>query len=230
MPRRPPSSADSSRPYTAGGFRPSNAVAAGGFDRDPQYTYSIDEEEEEEESDAEDLFAFLPPSTADQEQQYQQHTQSQLISSPGRQADLDQMFSVSVPPSDAAYISPPPPTFDPYARYPGDSAMGSSNPHSPYHSQPPVESPPSTDSQQHGADNPYQMRRFNRTASSATRASGVNSREVHVALPSTFHRRFEEEDGARSHGKQRSSITDTRRGTSMTPSMMEEDSQDGSVK
>ncbi|KIM35306.1 hypothetical protein M413DRAFT_350178 [Hebeloma cylindrosporum] len=66
--RRPPSSAVP-RPTTSAAGRPTTAA---GFSHQPQYFgnthYEVDYEEEyEEESEDEDVFAFLPPTTADQE-------------------------------------------------------------------------------------------------------------------------------------------------------------------
>ncbi|KAG2358089.1 hypothetical protein BDR07DRAFT_1489857 [Suillus spraguei] len=83
MSGRPTSSAGGSRPFTASAFRTSSArppTSAGAFDRDHQYTYdnAYIEEEEEEESDTEDLFAFLPPSTADQERDLEKQRAADL--------------------------------------------------------------------------------------------------------------------------------------------------------
>ena len=239
MPHRPLSSAGEHRPQTASGLHPiaNQSIPVEGFDHDPQYTYSIEEDEEDEESDAEDLFAFLPPSTADQEQQYQQHTNSQLANSPKHQFNTEGMFAVSLPPSQASPISPPPPIFDPSARYRADSAVGPSGIHLPL-SPLPVESPPSTGSQQHhqNTDGAYQMRRVKQpTTHSASaenrpsRTSAISSREVHVALPSPLRKSVEEES---THGGKHRSMTtaDTYSGASFTPSMLEQDSREGSVK
>ena len=247
MPRRPTSSAASSRPHTAGAFRPTTANQSfvPGFDHDPQYAYDIDEEEEEEEeeSDAEDLFAFLPPSTADQEQQRQDHTKSQAeFHDPDlthHQPNFDQMFAASVPygstPGSAAIppITPLQPAYDPYARYPADTTVGPSTLHFPLN-LPPPQSPPSTGSV--SRDDPYQMRRMNatNTASSDTRRSGLNSREVHVALPGQLGKSIEEGYEVRPfNGKHRSSTamtSDTLSGMSLSPSMMDIESREGSVK
>lgn len=242
MPRRPTSSAGSSRPYTAGAFRPTtaNQSFAPGFDHDPQYAYDIDEEEEEEEeSDTEDLFAFLPPSTADQEQQRQEHTESQAqLHDPDlkrHEPDFDQLFAASVPYATASGsaaippITPLQPTYDPYARFPAGATVSPSTSHIP-----PPQSPPSTSSV--SRDDPYQMRRVNatHTASSGTRQSGVSSREVHVALPGQLEKSIEEGYGVRPpHGKHRSSTGmtgDTMSGMSLSPSMLDDDSREGSVK
>jgi hypothetical protein len=177
------------------------------------------------------LFAFLPPSTADQEKQRQEHTNSQQSHEPKHQLDSDQPFAVSLPPPQAFPISPPP-TFDPFARYPADSAIGPSGTLSPL-SRLPVESPPSTGSQYQAPDGAYPMHRVKSPTTHSTstgtrpsRTSGVSSREVHVALPSPLDRSIG--DGSM-HDKHRSStIADTASGASLTPSMMEEDSREGS--
>ena len=233
MPHRPQSSAGDSRPYTAGGFRPPTAnpsIPDESFHHNPQYTYSIEEEEEDDESDAEDLFAFLPPSTADQEKQRQEHTDSQQPDKPKFKPDNDQPFAVSLPPAQTLPMSPPP-AFDPFARYPADSGVGPSIAHSPL-SRLPVESPPSTGSQDQPSDGAYQMSRFNpptaHSASTGTRpsrTSGISSREVHVSLPSPLEKSIEE--GSTRDKHRTSTIADT---SSLTPSMMEQDSREGSVK
>lgn len=107
MPRPPSSSAQ--RPPTSTGAQ----------HHTQQYTYDYDNEEEdlEEESDAEDVFAFLPPSTADQEQHHYL-TQDDPLQTP---------------------IAYPSPTFDPHARFPADTPLAGT-------SYPPPISPPSTES------------------------------------------------------------------------------------
>lgn len=204
----------------------------GGYDdREPQYTYGIDEdEEEEEESDAEDLFAFLPPSTADQEQQHQEHTQTQAAAK--YEPDYNDLFAATLPLHEGA-ITHPASTFDPHARYPADFTMGpsTSTPVSHYRSNLPVESPPSTDSQ-NPSDDPYRLRRVNGPpqTQSSTRASAMSSRglDIDTSYEKTVHSGY----GRRpSHGKHRSStLADTISGVSYTPSMMENDSREGSVK
>ena len=135
MQGRPPSS----RPSTSA--RPTTA-----FDRDQfqhhqqclqqQQPHDIEEQEYEEESDDEDVFAFLPPSTADREQQ-----------------------STSQSPFTFAIVPYPEPTFDPWGRQNPISPPLPAAPippsiycipsqthsHSHPYNQPPV-SPPSTDS------------------------------------------------------------------------------------
>ncbi|KAF7969963.1 hypothetical protein HWV62_25516 [Athelia sp. TMB] len=231
MPRRPTSSAGgSARPYTSGGFRPSTAnhgMDPGAYDHEPQYTYGIEEDEEEEESDTEDLFAFLPPSTADQQQQHQEHTQSQAAKF---EPNYDDLFAATLP-AQQTVITPPAPTFDPYARYPGDSTIGPSSLASLYHPTAPVESPPSTDSQT-PHDDPYRMRRIHGQppTTSTTRVSGISSRELHVGLPSSPEKTAEEGYMVGRHGKKSSTLADTFSGISFSPSMMDNDSREGSVK
>ena len=134
MQGRPPSS----RPSTSA--RPTTA-----FDRDQfqhqqqclqqQQPHEIEEQEYEEESDDEDVFAFLPPSTADREQQ-----------------------STSQSPFTFAVVPYPEPTFDPWGRqYPISPPPAApippsihgipsqTHPHPYPYNQPPA-SPPSTDS------------------------------------------------------------------------------------
>ncbi|KAJ8474454.1 hypothetical protein ONZ45_g15948 [Pleurotus djamor] len=128
---RPPT-ADSQRPYTSAGGRP--VTSAGAFDRDAQYTYSQEWTLEEEESDVEDdLFAFGPPSTADQQgnprqefqqQQHQLYAQSfDPVYQPAQQQQvLSAPKDVGSSPPAPAYPSP---TFDPNARYPADTMAAS---------------------------------------------------------------------------------------------------------
>lgn len=232
MSLRPETSAGDARPQTSSGFPPT--ATGGGFDYDPQYTYSIEEEEEDDESEAEDLFAFLPPSTADQEKQHQEHTDSQQATDPAKvQPDYEELFAASLPPPQELPI-PPPPALDPYARYPVDSTIGPSTAHSPV-SRLPVESPPSTGtgSQPHALDGAYPMHRMSHppthSVSTRTRTSGVSSREVHIELPAPLETSID--TGFTSPGKHRSStIADTTSAASLTPSMLEQDSRDGSVK
>lgn len=190
----------SSRPYTASGrphtARPSTASEHGPyFDYQPQYTpysqeYSIEEEEEEDdESEAEDVFAFGPPSTADA---------------------APRPSSPSTAPLASPTVSFPPATFDPHAPYPSYNAAGPSSLHTrhPYPTSPQVESPPSTES--NPTDDPYRLRnlvhpetsptattRTSRTGTVQTGRSGVSSavssREVHVSLPRAKDRIEEEQ-------------------------------------
>ncbi|KAG1824408.1 uncharacterized protein BJ212DRAFT_523243 [Suillus subaureus] len=189
MSGRPTSSAGGSRPFTASAFRTSSArppTSAGAFDRDHQYTYdnAYIEEEEEEESDTEDLFAFLPPSTADQQRDVEKQRAADLSRiSP----DYANVFANTVP-SDAPPLVYPAPTFDPWSRFSSEAA-GPSRLFPVPISQVPVESPPSTASNQ-GASDPYRMRRLSTALSGTTnthpsRPSIPNSRQIRVSLTSS---------------------------------------------
>ncbi|KAI9441446.1 hypothetical protein H4582DRAFT_1383701 [Lactarius indigo] len=118
-----PATSRSGRPTTSGSLDPS-------IDRDPQYTYSQEYslEDQDDESDDEDVFAFLPPSTA-------QPSQSPSLPSPVQSLPLSQLpppqlsfpqqhfpASLPSPASPPPPFSPvadpliyPPPTFDPHA-------------------------------------------------------------------------------------------------------------------
>lgn len=231
MSRRPPSTAASSnRPYTSAGIRP---PTAGIFDRDPQYTYSLDEEDDDESED-EDVFAFLPPSTAEQQQQRlheEQQLQHQQDHHPNPARPIlkpspDPIFAND--PSRDTSIPFPSPTFNPHARFPADSPPG---PHFPY--LPPPQTPPSTESHSHSQDDPYRMRRINTVNSAHNTGTGTTgSREVHVALPSTGVASEKGSDAARPEPKRNtSSITES---MSMSPSMLDEDDYsatgEGSIK
>lgn len=186
---RPPTS---SRPFTSSGRpqsgRPDTSYTSPDYDyRDQQYTafsqeYSLDEEDEE--SEAEDVFAFGPPATANK----------------------DSQASSDAP--DHSPVTQPPPTYDPHGGFATYNAAGPSSlhPRHPYPLSPQVESPPSTDSQT--TDDPYRMRRIVDTATtpSATTRSGtmhtggrsavssaVSSREVHISLPRAQDRIEEEQ-------------------------------------
>ncbi|TBU43366.1 hypothetical protein BD309DRAFT_112404 [Dichomitus squalens] len=173
----PPTSSTASsmplRPPSSAG-RPSSArpttgrpATAAYFDGEPQYTYDYSIDEDDEEDDDE--------------------------------SDAGDVFAFGPPPTAASPITPPPPTFDPtnidrVGPVPGPSQT------QPYHRQPyplsPVESPPSTDSQnQHGSEDAYRLRRLPPTSptspSTPTTGTGrftgvssaISSREVHVSLP-----------------------------------------------
>ncbi|GLB37836.1 putative OPT oligopeptide transporter protein [Lyophyllum shimeji] len=245
MPRRPPSSADSSRPYTSDGGRPTTSAGNGAvYGHDPQYTYGpdydIEEEEEEEESEDEDVFAFLPPSTA--EQQQQQPLQHDYPQNHATDPPSGPIFANSVP---SPHITFPSPTFDPYARFPADSTLGvgPSTPHFQYF-QPPPQTPPSTDSHnQNTQDDHYRLRRLNTPGDTAisTAPATAESREVRVSLPdgsiasaTGTEKDLDMEAGTsrrRSHPKRHeSSVTDS---LSIGRSVVDEDddtSREGSIK
>ena len=230
MARRPTSSAGS-RPVTSSGRPP---TAPGAFEHahyagDNTYI----EEEEEDESDAEDLFAFLPPSTADQQRDAQKLRSQQLLhSAPPYPHLFAHAFPQDVPP-----VPYPSPTFDPYARFPADAA-GPSSLFSQPTSKIPVESPPSTISQHAGSD-PYRMRRLSTTRAPTTtetrpsRTSAISSREIHVDLPSSPLEKTLEGDPPQSSRRKRnlsSTLAEDTATLDLTPSMLEEDSRDGSIK
>ncbi|KAI5985970.1 OPT oligopeptide transporter protein-domain-containing protein [Pisolithus albus] len=107
------------------------------LDHDPHMnTYTV-EEEDDDESDAGDLFAFLPPSTADQQRtMHDERTQDSFNHS----SDYGHLFPNAVPP-DPYPVAYPTPTFDPYARFPANAAGPSSHFTLPMSNQP-LESPP----------------------------------------------------------------------------------------
>ena len=231
MSGRPPSSAGASRPFTASAFRPSSArpsTSAGAFDCDRQYTYGDAYiEEEEEESDTEDLFAFLPPSTTDQQRDADNQRAFEF---PPAAPVYGQVFANAVP-SDHPPLSYPSPTFDPYARFPSEVA-GPSRPFPVPVSQIPVESPPSTASN-HGASDPYRMRRLSTALTGTTgthpsRTSALSSREIRVSLPSGLPEKMVEDLHYQRIRHPSSTLGDTVT-LSITPSMLE-DSHDGSIK
>lgn len=174
------------------------------FDRDQQYTtysqdYSVDEEDEE--SEAEDVFAFGPPGTAD---------------------GNSHAVSTTLPSSFAPPVSFPPPTFDPHAAYSHLNMAGPSSLHTrhPYPMSPQVETPPSTDSQ--GADDPYRMRHMVHSSATPTTttktgtthtdrrsavSSAVSSREVHISLPRPKDRIEEEQADDPQKSRPPSSVT-----------------------
>lgn len=236
MSGRPTSSAGGSRPFTASDFRTSSArppTSAGAFDRDHQYAYdnAYIEEEEEEESDTEDLFAFLPPSTADQQRDIEKQRAADLSRiSP----DYANVFANAVP-SDVPPLVYPASTFHPWSRF-SHEAAGPSRLFPVPISQVPVESPPSTASNQ-GASDPYHMRRLSTAMSSTTnthpsRPSIPNSRQIRVSLTSRPPEKYVEEDLRNSSQRTRhpSSTLGDSTTLSITPSMLEQDSCNGSIK
>ncbi|KAG9312163.1 OPT-domain-containing protein [Chiua virens] len=229
MARRPASSAGGSRPLTSSGLH--HATSPGAFQHAnyPNNNAYI-EEDEDEESDTEDLFAFLPPSTADQQRDAQKHSQELLHTAP----QYPHIYPNAIPPTPPS-LSYPLPTFDPYARFPTDIA-GPSSLFSPPISNIPVESPPSTISQNASSD-PYRMRRLSTAhpATAETRPSRttLSSREIHVDLPSSPPEKSLEIDHPHLSRRKRnlsSTIADDTTTLDLTPSMLEEDSRDGSIK
>lgn len=229
MARRPTSSAGGSRPFTSSGLQPASPPVFnnGHYPHDNTYV----EEDEEDESDAEDLFAFLPPSTADQQRDAQKRSQDLLHSTPPYPPPFAHALPLDVP-----FVSFPSPTFDPYARFPADAA-GPSSLFSPPISNIPVDSPPSTMSQ-HAASDPYRMRKLSTARAPTTdtrpsRASAISSREIHVDLLSSPPEKTLEVDPHHSSRRKwipSSSMADDTATLDLTPSMLEEDSRDGSIK
>lgn len=122
-----PATSRSARPTTTSA--PLDPSTESYVDRDPQYTYSQEYslEDQDEESDDEDVFAFLPPSTAQASESpsLTPTTQSHPFSQPPPQVSFSQQHfpaSPSSPTSPPPPFSPvadfliyPPPTFDPHA-------------------------------------------------------------------------------------------------------------------
>lgn len=229
MARRPTSSAGASRPFTSSG--PRHPASPGAFDH---VHYACDnaylEEEEEDESDTEDLFAFLPPSTADQQRDAEKLRTNELLHSTSHYPHL---FAHTLP-QDATPVAFPSPTFDRYSRFPAEVA-GPSSLFAPPVSNIPVDSPPSTISQ-HASSDPYRMRRLSTapptTETRRSRTSAISSREIHVDLPSSPPSKTLEDDPLSSRRKRNlsSTIADDTATLELTPSMLEEDSRDGSIK
>jgi hypothetical protein len=187
MAGRPPSTGDPSRPTVNPSLPPRPNTSAGIFDHDNQYTYSQDySHEEDEESEVEDVFAFLPPSTADQQQ-----------------------------PIPSSLIPPTVPELPTPAYFPT------------------VDSPPSTESQSgYMQDGTYSFRMHRVNDSGTTNVTTTlqdsvpspSSREVPISLPSPSL--VSEKDSQMRPKFRLSSNNDSL----MTPSMMEEDSREGSTK
>lgn len=163
-----------SRPHTSSGSglaRPTTAAYyPDTYDRDQQYTYSQDystEEEEGEESEAEDVFAFGPPATAD--------------GAPSTASAPQQL------------ISQPSPVYDPSSTYStfAHNVAGPSSLHTrhTYPQSPVMETPPSTNSQAgdvrrvFAGDHLESVGRGRNQKSAMS--SAVSSREVHISLPPT---------------------------------------------
>lgn len=125
------------RPATSRSARPTTTSAAldpsteSYVDRDPQYTYSQEYslEDQDDDSDDEDVFAFLPPSTAQSPPQppsfppfAQSHTFSELpppqVAFPHQHAPASVSYPASPPPPFSPVADSliyPPPAFDPHA-------------------------------------------------------------------------------------------------------------------
>lgn len=234
-----PSSPAGARPFTSGGghFRPSTAArptigapsTAGRpyTGHDPQYTYSLEEEDEDEDEDSEpeDVFAYLPPTTADLEPAHH--------AGPAFAAASPFSFAPDPPsPTTSAPFlhHPPPPTAPP---------LTTSTVADPYYARPtypPAETPPSTTSQA-SADDGYRMHRL----SVVTQPRTASSREVRVSLPpsTSGHNEKGQRPGLDrdmesqevtilpKHGDALSSPGGSARGRMMTPSLA---GSEGSIK
>lgn len=236
---RPTTAASGARPYTSSGARPITAA----HERD-QFGSTYDLEEEYEESDDEDVFAFLPPSTADQEQEHQSqfsqghvqlkddhsHYTSQPVYGEG---PADSLFANSISSLEQS-IPFPEPTFDPYARFPAGSqspmGAGPSTPHFQYF-QPPPQSPPSTESNNH--DDPYRMQRMSRAPPTAvSQVPTVDSREVRISLPSQAESILgDEKDPESGMIRQKRHPSSLAESLSLSQSVLDDDeSREGSIK
>ena len=222
------STADSSsRPETS-----SQRPTTGGYYSTSQgtgHTYSNDFSiEEEDESEDEDVFAYVPPTTADQQ----------------AGAPFSILQSPSSPPRDPAqprHVTFPAPVFDP-ASPPHDSGHASSNAlsnllllHQQALNPPPtgvVETPPSTDSQ-HAVDDPYRLRRIEPQSPlsidgqslSQYESTKVSSRRGDFSLTSGKEKMRGEPDYGTSSGKSHSMS-----GLESAPSMVDSESRTESIK
>jgi hypothetical protein len=189
MTRPTTSSAASGRPFTANGNNPTDwarpgtarppptaagAASASGtyvdhqYHHGPQYTYDLDEEDEDDESEPEDVFAYLPPTTADLSAPSAPAFSSSSVSHEPFSYHPEQTPS----PSSAAHFLPPSTEAPPNSYHPHTSFDPPTYPR--------AESPPSTGS--HVSDEGgYHMRRLEHAVTPHT----PSSREVHVSLPST---------------------------------------------
>jgi len=180
MSDRPTTSAGGRHPPTASASAAHSSSPPGAFDHGRHYSYdNAFIEEEEEESDAEDLFPFLPLSTADQQRELEKQRAQEHFRHP---SDYPNIFANALPPPSGlpAY---PAPVFHSHSRFPSDTAGPSSLFQLPI-SNLPVESPPSTASQQ-GANDPYRIQRLGtaHTGTAETWPSITSIREIHDNLP-----------------------------------------------
>ena len=212
----------SHRPTTSGGYY-STSQGSG-------YTYSNDYSiEEEEESEDEDVFAYVPPTTADQHA----GLPSSILHSP------------TSPPNDSQeprHVTFPPPVFDPSSPS-QDSVRSSTNAlsnllllHQQALNPPPtgmVETPPSTDSQD-ALDDPYRLRRIEPQTPisidghslSQYESTKVSSRRGNFSLTSGKEKMREAEPNyGTSSGKSHSMSA-----LESTPSMIDTESRTESIK
>lgn len=230
MQGREPSTADaSSRPQTSS-HRPTTSGGYYSTSQGTGYTYSNDYSiEEEDESEDEDVFAYVPPTTADQ----QAGALPPILQSPA---------SPPNDPAESRHVTFPAPVFDP-ASPPQPS--GQSNPnalsnllllHQQALNPPPtgvVETPPSTDSQ-HAVDDPYRLRRIepqtpfsiDGQSLSQYESTKVSSRRGDFSLTSVKEKMREGEPTyGTSSGKSRSMS-----GLESSPSIIDSESRTPSIK
>jgi hypothetical protein len=230
MQGREPSTADSSsRPQTSS-HRPTTSGGYYSTSQGTGYTYSNDYSiEEEDESEDEDVFAYVPPTTADQ----QAGALSPILQSP------------SSPPKDPAqprHVTFPAPVFDPSSP-PHDQGHSGSNAlsnllllHQQALNPPPtgvVETPPSTDSQ-HAVDDPYRLRRIEPQTSlsvdgqslSQYESTKVSSRRENFSLTSGKEKMREGEPNYGTSSGKSHSIS----GLESSASMVDSESRTESIK
>lgn len=212
----------SHRPTTSGGYY-STSQGTG-------YTYSNDYSiEEEDESEDEDVFAYVPPTTADQ----QAGAPPPILQSP------------SSPPNDSAaprHVTFPAPVFDPSSPPQGLGGPGSNTLpnllllHQQALNPPPtgvVETPPSTDSQD-AVDDPYRLRRIvpqtplsiDGHSLSQYESTKVSSRRGDFSLRSGKEKMREGELGYRTSTGKSHSIS----GLESSASMVDSESRTESIK
>lgn len=244
MARRPPSSSASSRPYTAGGQRPGTSArpgtstggpgAPGYYEHDP---YAVYEDDEEDESEPEDVFAYLPPDTADAAPPASAHAPFAAPPAPPPFAHhhphpapaphAPTAHLPSVPYHAAPPEAAPPPPIDAHTRPPPSAASR------------PADTPPSTGSQHAPHEDGLRMRRLDAPppATPVSSARPPSSREVHISLPGTAGAadekaaRDRERDGGGGKGKHHqpmSSAGGSAASAAMSPSLL--DGDDASIK
>lgn len=226
MQGREPLTADSSsRPQTSS-HRPTTSGGYYSTSQGTGYTYSNDYSiEEEDESEDEDVFAYVPPTTADQ----QAGVPSSILQSP------------SSPHNDSAeprHVTFPAPVFDPSSP-PQASTNALSNLlllHQQALHPPPtgvVETPPSTDSQ-HAVDDPYRLRRIlpqtplsiDGHSLSQYESTKVSSRRGNFSLTSGKEKMREEEPNYGTSSAKSHSMS----ALESSPSMIDSESRSESIK
>jgi hypothetical protein len=242
MVRRPATSSAGRTAVTAGGEAPT-------FDRDPQYTYDGEGDYlDEEESEDEDVFAFLPPSTADQA--------ADAATSPAHTSEtLHETLQDTLqhPTSNEPIFTHAP--MPPSPKHSFDTNRQQPAPSNPTIHSPP-QSPPSTESRSQAVSEPpsenpnansYRLHRVNNSKiaddipfdlpelpwtsptslSKDTEKYGGDVKSQSAPAGSVSAKEFQARRALPLRGKTDDSMVDS---VSMTPSMMEEESQTGSIK